>query len=179
VRANVLHGLPFSDGQFDFVHQRLLLAGLPLAAWPAVAADLVRVTRPGGWVELSEPPFEIEREGPANGRLRGLTTELTASMGLDSTRVVFDSVDGWLREAGLTGVVRREISVRIGEWGGQVGSLMVTNFRAAYMRLCDALEKRSMLTAEEGWDLIRRAQDEWEHNRMLWSFAIAFGQKPK
>jgi hypothetical protein len=87
-------------------------------------------------------------------------------------------VDGWLREAGLTGVVRREISVRIGEWGGQVGSLMVTNFRAAYMRLCDALEKRSMLTAEEGWDLIRRAQDEWEHNRMLWSFAIAFGQKP-
>jgi len=35
-----------------------------------------------------------------------------------------------------------------------------------------------MLTAEEGWDLIRRAQDEWEHNRMLWNFAIAFGQKP-
>jgi ubiquinone/menaquinone biosynthesis C-methylase UbiE len=178
VRGNVLHGLPFADDLFDFVHQRLLLAGVPLASWPVVAVDLVRVTRPGGWVELSEPPFEIEREGPANERLRRLTTELTASMGMDSTRVVFDSVDGWLRDAGLTGVVRREISVRIGEWGGQVGSLMVTNFRAAYMRLCDALEKRSMITAEEGWDLIRRAQEEWEHNRMLWSFAIAFGQKP-
>jgi hypothetical protein len=114
VRANVLQGLSFADGLFDFVHQRLLLGGLPLAAWPMVAADLVRVTRPDGWVELSEPPFEIERDDPANERLRGLTAQLTASMGLDSTRVVFDSVDGWLREAGLTRVVRREISVRIG-----------------------------------------------------------------
>ena len=68
--------------------------------------------------------------------------------------------------------------MRVGEWGGQVGSLMVSNFRAAYARLCIALEKRSMISAEEGADLIRRAQDEWEYNRMLWTFAIAYGEKP-
>jgi SAM-dependent methyltransferase len=177
-RGNLLQGLPFCDDLFDFVHQRLLLAGVPLVRWPAVVADLVRVTRPGGWVELAEPPFEIEREGPANERLRTLTTQLSASMGLDSTRVVFDSVDRYLRDAGLRGVVRREVPVRVGEWGGQVGSLMVSNFRAAYTRLCITLEKRSMISADEGADLIRRAQDEWEHNRMLWTFAIAYGEKP-
>jgi SAM-dependent methyltransferase len=178
VRGNLLQGLPFRDGSFDFVHQRLLLAGLPLASWPGVVEDLVRVTRPGGWVELVEPPFEIEREGPANQRLRTFTVALAASRGMDSGRVVFDSVDGWLRQAGLVNVVRREIGVRIGEWGGQAGSLMVSDFRAAYTRLLDAMEQRSMLTAEEGRDLIQRAQEEWQHNRMLWSFAIAFGQKP-
>jgi SAM-dependent methyltransferase len=178
VRGNVLQGLPFDDDLFDFTHQRLLLAGVPLSRWPAVVQDLVRVTRPGGWVELVEPPFEIEREGPANRRLRTLTTELSGSMGLDSTRVVFDSVDRYLRDAGLEDVVRREVPVRVGEWGGQVGSLMVSNFRAAYTRLCITLEKRSMISAEEGADLIRRAQDEWEHNRMLWTFAIAYGEKP-
>jgi ubiquinone/menaquinone biosynthesis C-methylase UbiE len=177
VRSNLLHGLPFGDDLFDFTHQRLLLAGIPLARWQAVVEDLVRVTRPGGWVELAEPPFEIEREGPANRRLRTLTTELSASMGLDSTTVVFDSVDGYLRDAGLSGVTRRELPVRVGEWGGQVGSLMVSNFRAAYTRLCITLEKRSMITADEGADLIQRAQNEWEHNRMLWTFAIAYGQK--
>lgn len=178
VRGNLLQGLPFGDDVFDFVHQRLLLAGVPLVRWPGVVEDLVRVTRPGGWVELAEPPFEIEREGPANKRLRTLTTELSASMGLDSTRVVFDSVDRYLRDAGLRSVARREVPVRVGEWGGQVGSLMVSNFRAAYARLCIALEKRSMISAEEGADLIRRAQDEWEYNRMLWTFAIAYGEKP-
>jgi ubiquinone/menaquinone biosynthesis C-methylase UbiE len=178
IRGNLLQGLPFGDDLFDFVHQRLLLAGVPLVRWPEVVGELVRVTRPGGWVELAEPPFEIEREGPANERLRTLTTELSASLGLDSTRVVFDSVDRYLRDAGVEGVVRREVPVRVGEWGGRVGSLMVTNFRAAYMRLCITLEKRSMITAEEGADLIRRAQNEWEHNRMLWTFAIAYGQKP-
>jgi len=178
VRGNLLQGLPFGDGLFDFTHQRLLVAGVPLARWPDVVEDLVRVTRPGGWVELAEPPFEIEREGPANRRLRTLTTELSASMGLDSTRVVFDSVDRYLRDVGLRGVVRREVPVRVGEWGGQVGSLMVSNFRAAYTRLCITLERRSMISAEEGADLIRQAQDEWEHNRMLWTFAIAYGKKP-
>jgi SAM-dependent methyltransferase len=178
VRGNLLQGLPFRDDQFDFVHQRLLLAGVPLASWPQVVGELVRVTRPGGWVELVEPPFEIEREGPANQRLRTFTIALAASRGMDSGRVVFDSVDGWLRRAGLVKVVRREIGVRIGEWGGQAGSLMVSDFRAAYTRLLDAMEQRSMLTVEEGRDLVQRAQQEWEHNRMLWSFAIAFGQKP-
>jgi ubiquinone/menaquinone biosynthesis C-methylase UbiE len=177
VRSNLLQGLPFGDDLFDFTHQRLLLAGIPLVRWPVVVQDLVRVTRPGGWVELAEPPFEIEREGPANKRLRTLTTELSASMGLDSTTVVFDSVDRYLRDAGLDGVVRRELPVRVGQWGGQVGSLMVSNFRAAYTRLCIALEKRSMITADEGADLIARAQNEWENNEMLWTFAIAYGQK--
>ena len=143
-----------------------------------MTGELVRVTRPGGWVELVEPPFEIEREGPANQRLRTFTVALAASRGMDSGRVVFDSVDGWLGQAGLVNGARREIGVRIGEWGGQAGSLMVSDFRAAYTRLLGAMEQRSMLTAEEGRDLILRAQEEWQHNRMLWSFAIAFGQKP-
>ena len=31
IQGNALDGLPFADGTFDFVHQRLLVAGIPLA----------------------------------------------------------------------------------------------------------------------------------------------------
>ncbi|WP_223258275.1 class I SAM-dependent methyltransferase [Thermogemmatispora tikiterensis] len=50
VRANVLEGLPFPDGQFTSTHQRLLVAAIPAQAWPGVVRELVRVTRPGGGI---------------------------------------------------------------------------------------------------------------------------------
>jgi methyltransferase family protein len=59
VRGDVLAGLPFCDGEFDLVHQRFLIAGVPLASWPAAVAELARVTRPGGWVELTEIPWVV------------------------------------------------------------------------------------------------------------------------
>jgi ubiquinone/menaquinone biosynthesis C-methylase UbiE len=176
VKGNLLQGLPFAADQFDFVHQRLLVTGVPVASWRAVVADLVRVTLSGGWVELVEPST-LDQQGPATERLLELTAQIAASLGLDTTSVVFDSLDRYLRRAGLRRVVRRQISVPIGRWGGQVGSLMVTDLRAGFTRVCEVLQKSERLTAEEGRDLIRRAQQEWEHGRMSWTFAIAYGRK--
>src|SRR5262249_50679626 len=59
VRGNVLQGLPFASGRFDYVHQRLLFLAIPVADWPAAVRELVRVTRPGGWIELVEPPIGL------------------------------------------------------------------------------------------------------------------------
>lgn len=64
-----LKGLPFPDQQFDYVHQRLLVAAIPAANWPEVIHELVRVTRPGGWVELLEVGVTIERASPETTRL--------------------------------------------------------------------------------------------------------------
>src|SRR5579884_4515213 len=72
VRGNLLQGLPFRDDVFDFVHQRFLTAGIPVVAWPGAVAELVRVTRPGGWVELAESPLKGHRLGPATERLFAL-----------------------------------------------------------------------------------------------------------
>jgi ubiquinone/menaquinone biosynthesis C-methylase UbiE len=178
VRGNVMHGLPFADDEFDFVHQRLLVTGVPLVAWPGLIAEVVRVTRPGGWVELIEVPIEIERAGPAAQRLVVLTRELTEALGLDTTGVVYGALDQYLRDAGLVNVERREVSLPVGRWGGQIGSYMVTDFRAGVTRVCEVLQARGRLTEEETRILIQDAQQEWEHGRLAYPFAIAFGQKP-
>jgi SAM-dependent methyltransferase len=178
VNGNVLQGLPLASGRFDFVHQRLLVAAVPVASWPSLVADLVRVTRRGGWVELVEVAWKVARAGPATERLLALTREMSASRGLDSTGAVFDSVDRYLEEAGLVNVERREIACPIGDWGGQMGSLGATDLRAAFTRICEVLEAQSKLTASEGRDLIRQAQEECEGGRMAWPAAVAFGRKP-
>ena len=102
---------------------------------------------------------------------------MSTSLGLDTTGAVFDSLDDYLRRAGLSNVSRRQLSVPVGRWGGQIGSLMVTDLRAGFTRVCEVLQARSRLTADESRDLIRLALQEWEHGRMSWTFAIAYGQK--
>lgn len=178
VRGNLLQGLPFASGSFDFVHQRLLIAGIPLRAWPEVVADLVRVTRPGAWVELVETNMRSERAGPATQRLNTLALEMAAALHLDAAGVVFGALDGYLRDLGLADVTRREISLPIGEWGGRVGSLLASDMRAAYARLCEVLQSQSRLSAEESHELIQRCHEECEQYRTLGMCAIAFGRRP-
>jgi SAM-dependent methyltransferase len=178
VRGNVMQGLPFGDGAFDFVHERLLVSGVPAAAFPALVAELVRVTAPGGWVELVEVPWRIDGAGPAAQRLVDLTRELSDSLGLDTVGEVHRSLDHYLTDLGMAGVARQDVSVPVGAWGGQVGSLMVTDFRSGTTRVCEALQARGRITAQEARTFIREAQEEWENGRMSYPFAIAYGRRP-
>lgn len=81
--ADVLKGLPFADQQFEYVHQRLLVAAIPAANWPAVMHELVRVTRPGGWVEVMEIGVTIQHAGPETTRLLAWMAEQSAERGFD------------------------------------------------------------------------------------------------
>ena len=66
-------GLP--PGSFDLVHARTLLVNL-LEPWE-VAAEMVRLARPGGWVASMEPDSEhalCYPPHPAFGRVRDIYT---------------------------------------------------------------------------------------------------------
>ncbi|GAN04708.1 type 11 methyltransferase [Mucor ambiguus] len=54
---NILNGLPYPDQTFDYVHMRLLITGLRTEEWPAVIAEIHRVLKPGGLVQLVESDF--------------------------------------------------------------------------------------------------------------------------
>jgi SAM-dependent methyltransferase len=178
VKANLLQGLPFAGNQFDFVYQRLLVVGVPLDSWPEAVAELVRVTRPGGWVELVEPIFGLRNAGPAVERFNGLAHAVAAAKGLDVGGVVYDSLDGYLRDAGLEQVTRQEVSLPIGTWGGRVGSFLATDMRATQTRFSAVLQAQLGISEEECRNLVQQAQEECDHRHMSCSFAIAYGRKP-
>jgi hypothetical protein len=139
-----------------------------------VVRDLVRVTLPGGWIELVEPRITLQGAGPAIDRLGELARAAAGARGLDTSGTVYESLDGYLRQAGARAVERREVDLPIGEWGGQVGSLMATDFRAGSTRL---LEARTRLDAEERRDLLQRVQEEFEERHVTTTLAIAFGRR--
>jgi SAM-dependent methyltransferase len=177
VRGNLLRGLPFMDDRFDFVHQRLLMTAIPLKSWQEVVRDLVRVTAPGGWIELVEVEDQMEPQGPATTRLWELGNRLARSFRLDSTGIVPRSLGDYLLRAGAEGVTRREVVVPIGDWGERVGSLMASDFRALFTRLCPIFEVRFELPAGECERLVASALAECEQLRTRATFSFAYGRK--
>jgi SAM-dependent methyltransferase len=178
VRGDVLNGLPFASHSFDLVHQRMLFTGVPVEAWPATVTDLVRVCRPGGWVELVEGATCFGSDGPALRRLVELLLELYGMSGLDTGSVVFASLDQYLVDAGLEHVTRWTLELPLGEWGGKVGSLMACDVRSLFTRLAVVFKRRLAVPMEECFELVRSAQLEWEERHTTYGVAVAWGRKP-
>lgn len=64
-QANVVDaGLPFPDNHFDFVKQQLVTSSFTLASWKKVMLELVRVTKPGGYIQLLEIDHSTFNLGP-------------------------------------------------------------------------------------------------------------------
>jgi SAM-dependent methyltransferase len=51
--ANAIDPLDFSDETFDLVNARQIEGAIPIAAWPSMIKEMVRVTRRGGTIRLT------------------------------------------------------------------------------------------------------------------------------
>ncbi|CAG8726360.1 14770_t:CDS:2, partial [Funneliformis caledonium] len=64
VQADILNGLPYNDDEFDFVHQENMMHTLESDKWDFVISELVRITKPGGYIELFESSTSRKDIGP-------------------------------------------------------------------------------------------------------------------
>ena len=176
MQADVLKGLHFPDQSFDFVHQRLLFLALPESAWPNVVRELVRVTRPGGWVELLESQICSENMGPATTRTAEWAMQLTRQRGIEAAQVRNLAED--LRLAGLTNITTRRIAIPIGHWGGRVGQMMQTDAYAAVTAMKPLITSRLNINPEEFDHVMSMVADEAMRMHMALPFTLTYGQRP-
>lgn len=174
VRGSVLDGLPFADASFDYVHQRLLLGAIPAQRWPDVLRELVRVVRPGGWVELIEP-------APVPGGGPGLTTlgrwmgELTQRRGIDMR--ISPQVGAALQAAGLRGVAQHNCDLPIGRYGGRIGQMAEANYLSLLTSMSSLMVPQGITTAQAFDEAMRQARAELAHGRFVSPYYIAYGQR--
>jgi SAM-dependent methyltransferase len=182
VRQDIVKGLPFSDGEFDYVHQRLLELALSLDTWTTVVADLARVTKPGGYVELMEAWARPSHDGPATHELWALIRSLERDHGHDVSGTVFESLSSWLTAAGLEHV-NEQVFVAPVAWGGQVGEMLWRDIEDVLLQLATRFSKKFLIPpGAEGQAFLRQnlilAQREFEANKGTLTFKCAWGQKP-
>jgi SAM-dependent methyltransferase len=121
VQANLLEPLPFADTQFDYVHTRFVVGAVPAAAWPEVVRELVRVTAPGGWVELVEGVHPMAG-GAALAQIVAWWQQVLAQRGVDLA--LGQQVGASLRDAGLESVTERSEELPVGPHGGRIGQIL-------------------------------------------------------
>jgi ubiquinone/menaquinone biosynthesis C-methylase UbiE len=175
VPGNILEGLPFPDASFDFVHQRLLFFAIPSDRWQFVLNELYRVTRPGGWVEVVEGHYGYEPMGPAAQRISDVMLNAMQRRGIDPRNSA--RLDQFLQKAGFQRVQARTLKLPVGDWGGRLGQLLVTDVLSFSQAAKPLLLAQGMSEAECA-QLIETMRRECESLRYTWPFHIAYGQRP-
>ena len=172
--GNILEGLDFPDGTFDFVHQRLLIGAIPAERWPGVVAELARVTRSGGWVELVEAA-PVPGGGPALQALTSWMIAATASRGVDV--YICDHIGRFLAQAGMQSVQFRELQLPVGVRGGRIGAMAETNYLALFASLRNFILARQLTSAEHFDSSLESARAELHHGHYTSPYFVAWGRK--
>ena len=174
LKGNVLQRLPFNDETFDFVHQRLLVAGIPFARWPDVIRELLRVTKRGGWIELVEGGTSSSKEGPAIARLTSWNKALMSPAGIDIYNI--HKLAPVAQQNGLN-CEQRIYNVPIGTWSGRIGILAQQDLLAVFDSLTPRYQQLLGISANEVNTLRQQVIQEWDDLHYQLSVFVFCGQK--
>jgi SAM-dependent methyltransferase len=174
VQGNLLKGLPFPDAMFDYTHQRMLVLGIPLQNWPDAIRELLRVTRPGGWVELLEMGAEILPQGPATAQFFAWSLPFLNARGIHPTEM--HKLGDMLTGFGLRSVVSRPLDVPLGSWDRRLGTLMEKDILAAYRAVKPGICQSAGISAEQLEQCLQEMAQEWKRLKAVYRVYLAYGQ---
>ncbi|KAI8621703.1 S-adenosyl-L-methionine-dependent methyltransferase [Chytriomyces sp. MP71] len=179
VFGNVLEGLPYEDDTFDYVHQRFLVSAIPKDKWPAVVAELIRVTKSGGWIELVEADVVAHRPSPAYQKVWGAFTAMLTAKGMD---VNAGSNLGTIILAGekvspsqVSDIKTRTCSLPI-NWDGKLGHMAGIDIGWAMEGMRPFLPKVIGVEPEEYDALVKTAIEEGKRYKTFGNMSYAYFQ---
>lgn len=172
--GNILTGLPLPDALFSFTHQRFLVLAVPDDRWPDVVRELVRVTIPGGWIELVETDARVQDGGPA-------TAQMMAWIDLvrQKRTIMGDAVPHLgelLSQAGVTAIDTQAIRLKVGSWGGRAGQFLAKDILLAVQALkepCCA----SGVDPQEYDRCVQTMAAEWQQAQAFCTIQVAYGRR--
>ncbi|KAJ3084324.1 hypothetical protein HK100_009320, partial [Physocladia obscura] len=164
--GNVLEGLPYPDNTFDYVHQRNVLAlGIKKIQCVRVIRELIRVAKPGAWIELVECDSVGKNLGPIGTALGNPVTTAIKDRGFDlySGTNLMEYVEAQGLRA--TNIDLKTVSIPL-NWGeGTIGRTHALSTRTALLALEDLMHQVLRITREEYKKLVNDAYEEWAESK--------------
>lgn len=168
IKADALAGLPFEDNGFDLVYARFISSFVPIPAWPTMLAELVRVTKPGGYVECTENGFPAAPTGPLQAELSQAALVLFQRLQIG---VIGPSLPARLQEAGLIDIHQQDIVLR--------GKGLAKNLYFAVENMRPMFLKSGVLSAKRFDELCNEAlYQEMLLGKAHLPVVVAWGAKP-
>ncbi|CAG8666510.1 24601_t:CDS:2 [Cetraspora pellucida] len=146
--ANVLKGLPFPDNHFDFVYMRFLIIAFTEEEWNTVIDELIRVVKPGGWIELMEGNMEFEGEGACAQVLMDAFRSILLSNSMNPQ--ICSQIFKYLSTSStLKNFSFEERLTPIGTWAGKIGEIASQDFCSLWLAMkgaiCHVLEEKKVI----------------------------------
>jgi len=174
--GNVLDGLTYQDGSFDYVHQRLLMLGIPEDSWKDLLQEYYRVLNPGGQLEIVETDLLLKRRTPVMKKLQRWIETVLDTHGI-SAKVVRE-MDTLMMKAGFRHITTRTIKVPLGSWAGPEGEAgwqnMMEGIKAFQTAVCTLLNIRP----HEFQQVVDEVGRESNEMQSYWQIYIYLGTKP-
>jgi len=175
-QGNIFESLPFDHGTFDFVHMRLVYAGTPVDRWQPLVNELIRVTKPGGYVELVEG-YVLLGAGPATTMIQNAAIELSKRRGIDVT--YGKTIGLLLTQGGLRDVKTHEVHIPVGRQHGRLGMLAEKDILSVFKALGTAAVANDILDAEDFQAGYTAMAGEFGETFTVWPVYQATGRKPQ
>jgi ubiquinone/menaquinone biosynthesis C-methylase UbiE len=197
VSCNVLNGIPFDDGTFDYIHQRLLVTGIPVHAYDTLIRTYMRLLRPGGCIEICETDYNFLRTGPLGEMVNRWLLLLSRSVGIHLSFI--RNMQEMLRDAGFCKVGRETISFPLGTWSDHkdnsdsdmeetghpaysnvsVGTMAITNAVEMIKALAGLIQEKLDVSEADIHDIISRWPKECQEYQTYLNLKVYYGCKPR
>ncbi|PKX98943.1 class I SAM-dependent methyltransferase [Aspergillus novofumigatus IBT 16806] len=161
----------FPSNHFDLVHSSLLATGINRARWPSYLADIRRVLKPGGWVQLIEIYFNVQSDNGSiteEHALRRWSRQFMRSYEGTKDLRVGTRLNTLLRDGGFEEIDARMIPLPLSAWSNdrrmqQIGMLNRENVNNLLPSLAlYPLTQISGMPQQDFQDLITQARREAE-----------------
>ncbi len=164
-KMDALEPLPFESNHFDFVHGRFIASFVKREKWPVLIAEMIRVTRPGGWIEIAEAELSTN-DGPLLQEVNQALLRLASVLDL---LVAGGEVVGWLRNADLRKVQSRRVQLQ--------GKDLPKNVSEAMHSFAPALLKTEVIARDRLDAILAGFEEEARQYGIKVPVVVAWGQK--
>ncbi|KAJ5739446.1 hypothetical protein N7533_012230 [Penicillium manginii] len=159
----------FPANHFDLVQSRLLATGIHHSRWPTYIRDIVRVLKPGGWVQMIEIYFNVQSDNGSitdEHALRRWSTQYMRSQEDRKDLRIGTRLRNMLTNAGLKEVDTKMIPLPLSAWGNDqrtrdIGQANSGNIQKLLRSLAlYPLTQRLHMSIENFDTLVEQAQQE-------------------
>ncbi|CAB4380393.1 unnamed protein product [Rhizophagus irregularis] len=120
IQADMFDGLPFPDNEFDFVRESSMSFLVKADQWDFIISEMIRVTKPDGYVELHEPYSTFNGIGPVLSKMHDAHTLSCLQRGVDMKIII--NIDRIIQSNQNTPIVYKdEKSCILGPNGDKIG----------------------------------------------------------